>query len=88
MERYTYPSSHLANGDAMKQIFGLMIRNVTETVRAARASVSITAPSAKEKSNGEQDMNEDIMKILAYIAENMNDKFIFPDPELLIHYEN
>lgn len=33
-------------------------------------------------------MNEDIMKILAYIAENMNDKFIFPDPELLIHYEN
>ena len=29
MERYTNPSSHPANGDAMKQIFGLMIRNVT-----------------------------------------------------------
>ena len=88
MERYTYPSSHLANGDAMKQIFGLMIRNVTETVRAARASVSITAPSAKEKSNGEQDMNEDIANILGLVIENMNENYQLPDPNLLVHYEN
>ena len=53
-----------------------------------RASVSITAPSAKEKSNGEQDMNEDIANILGLVIENMNENYQLPDPNLLIHYEN
>lgn len=53
-----------------------------------RASVSITAPSAKEKSNGEQDMNEDIANILGLVIENMNENYQLPDPNLLVHYEN
>lgn len=75
MERYTYPSSHLANGDAMKQIFGLMIRNVTCAFR-------------QRKQNGEQYMNEDIANILGLVIENMNENYQLPDPNLLVHYEN
>lgn len=45
-------------------------------------------PSAKEKSNGEQYMNEDIANILGLVIENMNENYQLPDPNLLIHYEN